>query len=521
MHIRRRWLIVGIAFVALIVITALIAVSRVPINSKVLRERVIATLERELDSEVELQDLAVRIYPRLSATGTGLVVRFHRRHDVPPLLAIQEFAVDATLGGLWRRRVDHVGLRGLEINVPPRQPDDRPQEPAPGVKGRSESSLRHSQVVIDTLDAPDTTLTILRADPEKAPRVWYLHSLRLREVGLDTQMPFETQLTNAVPPGEIAATGTFGPWSTETPSATPVAGVFTFSDANLSVFPGISGMLNATGSFDGSLDRIAVDGQTSSQDFMVNIGAHPVPLTATYHAVVDATNGNTTLDPVRARVLNTPIVARGGVYDVEGVKGRVVRLDVDIEDGRIEDMLQLAVPTPHPTMTGGLQLRTLLTIPPGTADVVDRLGLDGRFAIERGRFTDRGVQQRLSELSRRARGQRLEPSKGTQAVTSGFAGRFKLANGRLSIPTVTFDVPGAVVTLAGSYRLRRQTLDFSGNLHMDAKLSQTTSGWKSWLLKAADPLFRRNGKTVIPLKINGTRNSPKFGLDTRRIFRRD
>ena len=105
-------------------------------------------------------------------------------------------------------------------------------------------------------------------------------------------------------------------------------------------------------------------------------------------------------------------------------------------------------------------------------------------------------------------------------VTSDFAGRFRLDNGRLGLSTLTFDIPGAVVSLNGNYSLRRQTLDFVGDLHMDAKLSQTTTGVKSLFLRIADPIFRRNGKTVVPLKIAGTRNNPQFGLDMKRVFNR-
>ena len=53
---------------------------------------------------------------------------------------------------------------------------------------------------------------------------------------------------------------------------------------------------------------------------------------------------------------------------------------------------------------------------------------------------------------------------------------------------------------------------------MDAKVSETVSGWKSLLLKMVDPLFRKDGRTVIPIKIEGTRNKPQFGLDAKRVF---
>ena len=88
----------------------------------------------------------------------------------------------------------------------------------------------------------------------------------------------------------------------------------------------------------------------------------------------------------------------------------------------------------------------------------------------------------------------------------------------LELPSVTFDVPGAAVELNGHYALRPETLEFHGNLFMDAKVSQTTTGFKSMLLKAIDPLFRKNGRTVIPIKIGGSRNDPSFGLDAKRVF---
>jgi hypothetical protein len=85
---------------------------------------------------------------------------------------------------------------------------------------------------------------------------------------------------------------------------------------------------------------------------------------------------------------------------------------------------------------------------------------------------------------------------------------------------VTFDVPGALVELSGQYALMQETITFDGNLFMDAKISQTVTGFKSILLKGVDPLFRRNGRTVVPLTISGTRNDPQFGVNVRRVFRR-
>jgi len=326
-------------------------------------------------------------------------------------------------------------------------------------------------------------------------------------------------LTNAVPPGEIATEGSFGPWQRDDPGDTPLQGRFTFKDADLGFFKGIDGTLSSVGNYGGSLGRIDVRGTTDTPDFVVNVSGQPVPLKTTYHAIVDGTNGDTRLESVDASFLNTSLTARGGVFDVKGVKGRLVTLDVEIDRGRIEDILRLAVKSPRPPMTGGLRLRTTFNLPPGDQDVIDKLRLNGRFVLEGGRFTDATIQHQIDTLSLRARG---KPDVNTsRTVTSTFAGRFVLEDGVLALPVVTFDVPGAVVELTGRYALRKETLDFAGELVMDAKLSETTTGFKSFLLKAIDPLFRREGHTVVPLQVTGTREQPSFGLDVKRVFTRE
>jgi hypothetical protein len=527
---RRTWIIGISAGAGLVVLAAAITAARVPLSSNVLRERVISTLADRLDAEVELGDLTLRLYPGLRAVGTGLAIRHHGRRDVPPLISVERFTVDASLAGLWRKRVSRVVLDGLDIQIPPRRgPSDDPSAaestttesrlpPAQSIKQDTPSTPGSiDQVIIDEVVADNARLVILRRDKTKMPRTWSMHELSLRSVGSAQQMPFRSLLTNAVPPGTISTSGTFGPWSVEDPGETPLEGLFTFRDADLSVFKGIAGILSSEGSYDGTLDTISVHGETDTPDFTVSVGAHPVPLRTKYHAIVDATNGNTALERIEASFLGTSLVASGGVFEVKDVKGRLVTLDVVMDQGRIEDIMRLAVNTDMAPMVGSLALRTKFELPPGQADVVDKLRLDGQFAIEDGRFTNADVQQKINELSRRARGQKINGA-APQRVSSDFTGRFALRDGSLRLQRVTFNVPGAVVDLSGRYGLRTETLAFSGNLFMDAKISQTTTGVKSLLLKIVDPLFRKNGRTVVPLRVSGTRDMPSFGLDFGRVF---
>jgi hypothetical protein len=289
----------------------------------------------------------------------------------------------------------------------------------------------------------------------------------------------------------------------------------------LSVFNDIRGTLSAQGSYAGTLGTMRVVGDTDTPDFTVTLSNKPVPLKAKYTAVVDAMNGDTMLEQVDAQFLKTSITAKGGVYDVKGVSGRLVRLDMAMTNGRIEDVLRLAVNTSGAPMVGALTLHTKFEIPPGDQDIVQKLKLNGSFEIRGGRFTDPDVQKKIAELSRRASGKMKDAPPDARTITSTFAGTFALANSTLRLPRVTFDVPGAVVDVSGRYGLRPpQPLAFTGKLVMDAKISQTTTGIKSLLLKVVDPLFRRNGHTVVPLKITGTRSDPSFGLDMGRVFSR-
>ena len=145
-----------------------------------------------------------------------------------------------------------------------------------------------------------------------------------------------------MPPGDITTHGSFGPWQGSEPGATPLDGMFTFDNADLSVFKGIAGILSARGNFGGVLARIDIHGQTETPLFEVKAGSHPVPLRAQYHAIVDGTNGNTILERIDASFLKTSLVAKGAVVGKPGKEGRTVTLDVTIDKGRLEDVLKLA-----------------------------------------------------------------------------------------------------------------------------------------------------------------------------------
>ena len=212
-----------------------------------------------------------------------------------------------------------------------------------------------------------------------------------------------------------------------------------FDAANLDTIKGIGGTLTSHGAYSGVLERIEVKGETDTPDFSIDLAAQPVPLKTTFHAIVDGTNGDTRLERVEARLIETLIVAHGAVVRAKDVKGRRVALDVTIDEGRIEDLLKLAVKAGKPLMTGQVRMTTKFLLPAGDADVIDRLELDGRFSLNEARFSNVNVQEQINTLSQRGKG---ETAKGGPSVVSSLSGTFRMRKSTLTFADLSFAVPG-------------------------------------------------------------------------------
>ena len=473
-------------------------------------QRLVLVLKERFESEIELKSFQLSVFPRVSASGEGLVFRHKGRTDVPPLICVKRFSAETNLWGLLgvTKRIRSVRLEGLQINVPPRE--HKPEE-------GSESKKRPVPLfVIDKIDADGTLLKILPKEVGKLPLEFNISKLTLNSAGRDVAMSFRATLTNPKPPGLIQSTGKFGPWERDDPGLTPVSGSYTFDDANLSVFQGIAGVLSSRGKYQGVLAKIEVEGQTDTPDFVVTTAGTPVHLKTEFKAVVDGTNGDTSLEPVNAHIASSSVLAYGGVIGAPGVKGKTVSLNVTVSEARLQDLLCLAVRSDQPPMTGIVNFKTRFRLPPGEQDIIDRLYLSGEFGVGTARFSSFEVQEKVETLSRRGKGQ-TEDEAGP-SVVSNLRGGFVLKNGTITFSKLSFGVPGALVQLSGTYGLRNEDFDLRGTLKLDAKLSQTTTGIKSFLLKAIDPLFKKkDAGAVIPIKVTGTRSQPSFGLDVAKV----
>jgi AsmA-like C-terminal region len=495
-----------IAFIASVVCLALLLVLigiALHYSDPILHARAIEMLQEKFQSEVELKQFHVYVFPKLRVEGSGLELRHLARTDVPPLISIGDFSAEMNVSTLWKKpwKINRIKLNRLVIQIPPK-----------GNAERRPWSFKHEiAILVGELVADDSQLVLLPKSTGKAPHEFDIHHLVMRQVGLHRAASFQAQLTNATPPGEIDTAGIFGPWVPDNPGQTPLGAQYKFRHADLGVFKGIGGILSSEGRFGGVLEEIEVEGKTWTPDFRVTIGGHPVSLDTVFSATVDGTNGNTILHPVQAHFLDTDIIAKGGVFKIPGAIGHTIALNVVVKDGRLEDLMRLALKAGRGPLTGAVNLHTKFDLPPSDQDISHRLKLRGAFDVGGAEFTNPQVSSKIENFSRRSLGKPEDPNAGSDV--SALGGNFVLDNGVITFRGLKFSVTGADVNLNGSYGLNKEKLDFYGTLRMQARLSQTTTGFKSFLLKAVDPFFRKNGKTVLPIKISGTREHPQFGLD--------
>ncbi len=496
----------------------------------ILKSKVVDTLSTRFDSRVELAGFQVSVVKGFEVSGTGLKLYPNHIAMKDPLIQVDRFYFHALS---WRQLfqtplfINRVQVRGLEIHLPPKNQRANMPHLEDNSKPGADQSHNGIKILVGEILVDQARLVFENSDPSKVPLTFVIHQIALHTVGPGRAMKFHATLVNPKPLGNIDSTGDFGPFDADSPGDTPVDGRYSFTKADLSTIKGIGGMLASTGNYQGKLNHIVVDGETTTPDFRLSTADHPMPLKTTFHAIVDGTNGDTHLEPVDAWLEQTHIVASGDVAHVPGQKGRDIRLDFTEGPGRIQDLLQLAVKSQQPLMTGQVVIHAAFNIPPGDQSVVDKLQLKGTFSLDGIHFTSDKIQNKVDELSLRGQGKpqlaeqeddAMKSDNIQQAIAADVAsqmrGNFTLANGKIDISTLNYRVPGADVALSGSYTLDGEALDFTGTARLNAHVSQMVTGWKSWLLRPVDPFFAKNGAgTEVPVRITGTRSSPQIGLN--------
>lgn len=520
---RNRWLIALAAVVSALLIALAIAAEYIARHAgPLLRSSVVATLTERFHSPVQLDALDVSVANGLQVRGRGLRIFYLAGPTQPdqtqkqglaaePMLSVNTFTFRTTFQDLFHLRANlaRVDVDGMELHIPPHSGAHilRAKEPRPRIT-----------LNIASIFCRNVTLVIENSNPDKAPLTFIIPNLELTHVVPGQPMLYVADVVNPKPVGNIHASGHVGPWQRDNPRSTPLDGDYTFQHADLSTIKGIAGTLSSTGHFAGLLSHITVDGTTTTPNFSLDLANHPVPLSTTFHAFVDATTGDTTLAPVTATLLHSPFTAQGTITNLRG-QGHDIALTVDMPHGRIEDLLQLTLKTEPPSLRGAVALHAKLHIPPGPVRITQKLQLTGTIHIRNVAFSNPKLQSQVDSLSLRAQG---DPHAANAAantpppsVASDMAVTFSLANATLLIPSLDYQLPGASIQLDGAYLLDTTAFDFRGHVRTAATASQMVTGWKSLLLRPFDSLLKKNGAgTQLPLTLTGIHANYNLGFTT-------
>jgi hypothetical protein len=510
---KRARIILGVLIAAIMVGIVAIVISFRALEPR-MHDWVTENLSKALDSKIELGAVHVRWFP-LQLHAHDLTVRHRGRTDIPPLLVVKSFIVDLKPSDLRSSTIDRVWVDGLEVSIPPKDPNTG-RRPMPNGQGQNDDA-ESSGLVIRELIATNTKLTIVPAQANKAPKIWDVHDLTMENLRAGQPASFVASINNPIPEGRIEASGKFGPWQRSEPGTTALSGEYTFA-ADLGSIPGLSGKLDAQGEMSGTIEQIATKGHTHTPDFrLTELEGASLPLDTSYDAVVDGTKGDVELHGVDVTLGRSHFHARGVIEGTRGIKGKRVVVNLTSKSANLGELLQFVSSKGTPPADGTLTIDAALDLPQGPQPVLDRVALEGSVRADRLKFTNVGVQDKIDELSRRAQGHPADAS--IDDVASGMAAKFTLRRGVFTYQALSFTVEGANIHLDGTHSLKSRTLNLAGVALLKAPVSKMVTGFKSWLLKPLDPLFRHNGATRLVIRVEGTQDQPKVGLDFKKTIK--
>lgn len=547
-HRRLKWVAASLA-VALAALTVVVAMA-LHRAEPILRSLIVEGLEARFHAHVELDSFHVSLVRGLTAEGKGLRIwpPAQAQGAAPsaggpppadkPIIQVDGFHFRAPLH-FARGKPNHVSLvriDGLTVDIPPQSHFIHISASPAGPSPKSPGALPQigpqivPQIVVDTIECVGARIIIETNKPNKLPLEFVIKRMTLTHVSADHPAAFTSVLTNPRPEGLVTTQGSVGPWTVDDPGQTPISGNYTFEHANLGTFKGIAGMMNSTGAYKGTLRNLRVDGQTDTPDFKLTDFGTPLPLHTTFHARVDGINGDTWLDMVDATLGQTRFTAVGKVIgvkrddlslknDPKALGGHEIAVTVNVVRGQIQDFLRLTSHSGDSLLAGIITVKASLDILPGRQPIQDRMNLKGKFSLDEARFNDPKMQGRIGDLSERSLGKPKDvKSPEASDVRSTMQGNFSMAGGIIHLPNLTYMVPGAEIDLKGDYGVAGGTLNFAGDAKMEATVSHMVGGWKGFLLRPADRLFKHDGAgTELPIHIDGTRKDPHLGVDFKGI----
>jgi hypothetical protein len=506
-EVRSIWLDAPLwTHVVVVAVGALLAVSVVVISANwPYRHRKIAPmLEDLLASKVTFTGYHRTYFPKPGFVATGITMRRNSAPNLPALGHVDTLVVQGTWSDLimLRQRVELVDITGLHVIIPPIGSKENHEDFPSG----SGEDFEGPEMMIERFVVHESLLDISRIDGRRLS--FAIKQLEIRNLHKGEALTYAVDMQNAIPTGHILARGGMGPINGRDFSSTPVSGNFAFTEVNLHDVGEISGSLNARGVFKGTLSSMEVETSTETRHFSVSDGK-PIPLEGTLRGTLSGSNGDLDIHAIDLKIRETRIHAVGSI------KGnpRLTNLDITVEHGRVEDVMQPFIHDDVP-MTGTVWLRSHAYVGPPGDGFMERLRITGELDVPAERLTDRNTERDLSAFSERAQGNRTpdtgvdsdkEPTDPAKDVVSSLQGAVRIENGVASTSRLVFKVPGAQTTMAGTFCFHGEVAHLTGNLKMNTDISHTATGFKSVMLKPLAPFFKKkNAGAVVPIAVTGT-----------------
>jgi len=352
------------------------------------RGTIVKALQEKFSSTVEVKVFHGTYFPP-GCVAEGVTFRRNSDGNTPPIATIEKLTIQ---GAYWEffsipKRVRRVRIDGLRMFV-------SPGSESTGNAVRPTRSPRQSTFIVDEIIADGAVVEFTSGARARDPLKYAIQKLTLNSVADDRPMSFHAALLNAGPPGEIRTVGHFGPLRPQNVGQTALSGSYVFQRADLGVFSGIEGTLSSAGKFNGVLEHIEVEGSTDTPDFKVTRSDHAVHLKTQFTGMVNGMDGDVSLSSVHAQFGRTALVSQIEVADKAASEGKTVSLGATEQQGRIQDWLLLLAKAERPALTGAMNFRAQVAVPPGKQTFIERVNLRGDFGIDGASFVRATTQRR-------------------------------------------------------------------------------------------------------------------------------
>ncbi len=503
---------------AMVVVLVVVGVAVLARHWPFTRAALTSSLEQDSQAKVEIGAYRETYFPHPGCVTENVVFE---RDASSPKLTIRRLTIVGSYLGMLGRYIPRVIAEGAVLSVPSGELKEL---------FSSRSDQHPTNTSVGEIEANDAQIVFATED-KNHPLVFAFHELKLNGVSKDSTVRFVAFLQTPEPTGDLQLQGKIGPFRRDHAGSIPLSGTYSYKNAKLEEFIGVGGVLASDGKFGGRLEAITVDGTTDTPDFQLDVGVHPVDLKNKFHALVNGTNGDLSLDPVQSSWGKTTLITRGTIEGPSQAKDiKIPTLDMTCSSGRVEDLLQLFVHDEQPPMSGAITFQAHMTLPPEPDHFLNEVKLRGKFTIVGGKFTNHATQQDVEILSAQAQGeagkikddQNRDKSHGTHTesrdlkpVAANFKGEVALRNGIAHFTNLSFDIPGATALLDGNYDVHSRVIDGNGAVHMDTQLSKATTGVKSLVLKVVGPLKpHKKGETGsdVGVHVTGTYGHPSFAV---------